>query len=347
MSTHSHRCDVAIVGGGPAGIAAAEALVAGGARVALFDKSDRPGGKACGGGLTGAAFSRAVICPQSPPPFGRRFDALEVRSPLGRFCAENGGPLMVVIDRPSWQAQKLEALADAGCALHLGERVEGFSEDGIVTKCGGYTAPYVIGADGASSRVRRHLGLGAGPSIRALQMIVPPESAARINPDVPTVWFCARGMGLGYAWSFPDADGNLRLGMGADSRTTDGAALRRAFANWLLEVGSVRGSMRGGTIRCGYAGHRFGRFRLAGDAAGLASPLTGEGIAQALESGAEVAREILEPGYASQAISRLATRHRRTHDVVAQPGLGAMLFSLAPFLLRSKAVREASLERYA
>jgi flavin-dependent dehydrogenase len=339
--------DVAVVGAGPAGIAAADALIAGGARVALFDRHARPGGKACGGGLTGAAFARAGVAPNSPPAYGRRFDALEVRSPLGRFRAQNGGPLIVVIDRIAWQAERLEALAERGCALHLDERVVGFPQGAIATERAGYRCGHVIGADGASSRVRRHLGLDPGPGIRAVQTIAAPEAAPGVPPDVPIVWFCARGMGLGYAWSFPAADGTLRLGMGADAATTSAARLRRAFGDWLRERGAPCGRMRAATIRCGYAGHRFGRYRLAGDAAGLASPLTGEGIAQALESGAEVAREILEPSYRSEPMSRLAARHRRTRDVVATPHLGAVLFALAPHLLRSSAVREAAFRRYA
>ena len=82
------------------------------------------------------------------------------------------------------------------------------------------------------------------------------------------------------------------------------------------------------------------------DAAGLASPVTGEGIAQALISGAEVAREITEPGYRSGKIATLAARHRRTHDTLAQPLVCRALYGLSPWLLGLKAVRERTLARY-
>lgn len=339
--------DAVVVGGGPAGIAAAEALVAGGARVALIDRHARPGGKACGGGLTRASFARAGVDPGEPPGYGRSFDALEVRSPLGRFRARCGAALVVVVDRPAWQAERLAALADGGCRLLLGERVRAVTAGGVETDRSRYACGHVIGADGAASRVRRSLGLGPGPCIRAVQAIVPEGGAPGVDPGVPTVWFGAPGLGLGYAWSFPAPDGSLRLGMGADARTTGAGRLRAAFLDWLGGLGATPAAPGAGTIRCGYAGHRFGRTRLAGDAAGLASPVTGEGIAQALESGAEVAREILEPGYLSAAIPKLAARHRRTRDLLAVPGIGPALLALSPLLLRIPAVRSAALERYA
>ena len=64
-------------------------------------------------------------------------------------------------------------------------------------------------------------------------------------------------------------------------------------------------------------------------------------------SGAEVAREILEPGYRSSVLEALAARHRRTHQLLAAPFIGAALFALAPPLLGIPAIREAALRRYA
>jgi len=347
-SLHS-TCDVAVVGAGPAGIAAAEALVAGGAKVVLIDKHARPGGKACGGGLTALAWERAHVDPAEPTPLGRAFAALEVHSPLGRRRLGAGGPIIVVVDRTAWQAQRIARLEERGALVRLGERAVGLDERGVVTERGRIDCGHVVGADGASSRVRRLLGLEPGPGVRALQIEIAPSQAPGVDPSIPAVWFDPRRLGLGYAWAFPTADGAIRLGAGADARSVSAERLKRGFFDWLAAVGLAASGVElaSGTIRCGYAGHRFGRVRLAGDAAGLASPVTGEGISQALASGEEAAREILEPGYRSPIIEALAVRHRRTHELLAVPYLGAALFALAPPLLGIRAIREAALRRYA
>jgi geranylgeranyl reductase len=349
MSNTPSPCDVVVVGAGPAGLAAAEALVAGGARVAVLDRHARPGGKACGGGLTASAWERAHVDPASPPPYGKTCDALDVHSPLGHRRLGPGGPLMVVVDRRAWQAALLARLAAAGALLRLGERVTGLEQRGVVTERGRLACGAIVAADGASSRLRRLAGLEPGPGIRALQISVAPAQAPGVDPDVPAVWFDPRRLGLGYAWAFPTADGSIRLGAGADARSASAERLARGFREWLAAIGvdAGRAAVASGTIRCGYAGHRFGRLRLAGDAAGLASPVTGEGIAQALASGAEVAREILEPGYRSPILEALAARHRRTRELLSTPFLGAALFAIAPPLLGIRAVREAALRRYA
>ena len=72
MRVGPSTCDVVVVGAGPSGIAAAETLAAGGARVVLIDRHARPGGKACGGGLTAVAWERAHVDPAAPPAYGRR-----------------------------------------------------------------------------------------------------------------------------------------------------------------------------------------------------------------------------------------------------------------------------------
>ena len=58
-----------------------------------------------------------------------------------------------------------------------------------------------------------------------------------------------------------------------------------------------------------YQGHQFGNIFLIGDAAGLASGLTGEGILPAIISGEEIAKLIINPGYASNKLTNLIKNH--------------------------------------
>jgi geranylgeranyl reductase len=242
---------------------------------------------------------------------------------------------IVTVDRVRLAQQKLEELRDLGVEVRLGETARPM----------GYEA--VIACDGASSRTRRGLGLPSASGIAALQRRYTQAQAmaAGLPFDRAIVWFEPKAWGCGYAWSFP-APGEVRLGCGVPMSHRRG--LRRRFEEFVASLGlSAQGSrLEAGLVGTRYCGHRFGRIRLAGDAAGLASPLTGEGIYQALVSGAEVAREILEPGYLSPVIPELSTLHRRTVRALDQGGAASILYPMAPALLSLGLIARLTASRY-
>lgn len=310
----------------------------------LLDRHARPGGKACGGGVTREGWALGGLGGGGQYAFA----LLEVRSPLGSRVIDAGVPFVEIVDRIAWQGRLIEEASAAGCEVRLGERLLGF-EDGIARmETETVRADFLVGADGAASRVRRRLGIPSGAKVIAMQVTLSRDAAERagLPPDRPAVFFDPARFESGYGWSFPAPDG-IRLGCGAPSSAIGPGRLREAFRRWLADLGVAarRAEEAAGTIGCGYVGHRFGRVRLAGDAAGLASPVTGEGIGQALVSGAEVAREILEDGYRSEIIPALAKRHRRTAGVLATL-VGSMLFRLAPAILSIPSVRVEAVRRY-
>ena len=355
--TRSSPVDVLIVGAGPAGTAAASFLARSGAVVALIDRDTTPGGKACGGGLTRSSWPLAGVDPHALKPYATAYHKLVVKTRFGtvavRDTAANDdgahGPLMVTVDRKAWTGERLEQLRDLGVQVRLGERLIGFDRSSVTTNLGRYRLGIMVGADGASSRVRRRLGLESGLKMRALQIRVPPPLAVESAGAVidPTIWFDTPLFGSGYAWAFP-APGELRLGCGASAEALSGGELKKAFRKWLSTIGVAAdsGRLEAGNIGCGYRGHRFGRIYLAGDAAGLASPVTGEGIGGALISGAEVAREIVDPTYRSASIAALVSKHRRTHDVLVHRNICGPLYAMTTCLLRIPRVQKAAFNRY-
>ena len=71
-----------------------------------------------------------------------------------------------------------------------------------------------------------------------------------------------------------------------------------------------------GLINFDYRGWRFGNKMLIGDAAGLASGLTGEGMYSALVSGETAARVILDPEYDCHALQQLIKKQQKHQQIV-------------------------------
>jgi len=304
----------------------------------MIEKRSTPGVKACGGGLTARAMRHLVDVRGTP------YSCLTVHSGLWTTGISSRTPFMWTAERMQWQRQWLDDLRDDGVAVLNETRFSRFEGEGIVTDSGSIRFGHIVGADGAVSRVRRCLGLPPAVGVVALQLR---EVNAGGVFDVPHVWFSPREFGAGYAWAFPH-EGGTRIGLGVPTLTHSSADLKRLFFRFVkrLSISSGNGVLESGSIGCRYCGHRFGRVFLAGDAAGLASPVTGEGIAQALVSGEEVAREIVDSSYRSKIIGALSIAHRRTFDTLANPLSGFIAYEAAALFLKNRWLAEKALSRF-
>lgn len=87
-----------------------------------------------------------------------------------------------------------------------------------------------------------------------------------------------------------------------------------------------------------YKGIYFNNVFLVGDAAGLVSPFTGEGIYQALILGEDVAKTILDPSYVSDKMPAIRHKHTRHHELInlmiKSGAFKSFLFSLGQQLFK-------------
>jgi len=283
----AERYDVVVVGLGPAGACAAAQAAARGCRVLAVDRKRRPG--------------RPVQCAEFVPAMAgaeARRCADSVRQSIHAMMTfiEDGAPDAkadfsgYMLDRATFDAALVDAAVRAGARCVSGTAVRSIAPDGRVELADGKRAiaPVIIGADGPRSVAGRRIGQVNRELIETRQLTVP----LRQRHEATDIFLSASIPG-GYGWLFPKQD-VAHVGAGVDAahraRLKDIVAGLHAALVSNGRVGTKVLARTGGAIPAGGMLVPHGRIGetlvlLAGDAAGLANPVTGAGIPAAVYSG--------------------------------------------------------------
>lgn len=303
--------DVFVVGGGPSGAVAAEDLARAGKSVALLDRAGRI--KPCGGAIPPRAIKDFGIADEQ---IVAKITTARMISPTGRMVdipIENG--YVGMVDREHFDEYLRDRAGKAGAERLTGTFVR-IERDGAGThvvwreKATGEerrsATKLVIGADGARSVVARAEVPGGStiPYVIAYHEIIKaPEPSPDYDPDRCDVIYDGRISPDFYGWVFPHG-GQASVGMGTG---LDGVDLKKATA----DLRAASGLTDCETIRKEGAPiplkplDRWDNGRdvvLAGDAAGVVAPSSGEGIFYAMAGGrvaATAAQAALASGRAS------------------------------------------------
>jgi geranylgeranyl reductase family protein len=279
--------DVLVVGLGPAGATAAAAAARRGCRVIALDRRREPGQP-----VQCAEFVPALLAVE------REVLAGSVRQPIASMATfvEDDPPDLKpdfpghILDRAAFDAALIAAAARAGAEIRLGQAVRRVARDGTVILASGarLRARVLVGADGPRSVAGRAIGSVNTALVETRQISVPLR-AAHAATDI----FLSARIPGGYGWLFPKG-GRANLGAGVDPayrarlKPIVAALHERLAAEG--RVGREVLGLTGGAIPVGGMLRPRGvlgetEVLLAGDAAGLANPVTGAGIAAAVHSG--------------------------------------------------------------
>jgi len=283
--------DVAVIGGGPAGLAAASASAAAGARTVVLERAEHPRYKTCGGGLLGV--SRATVADQITLPVKDEIRSVTFTLKGGQeFTRTDAAPLLTMVMRDEFDAALVGRAEGNGAVVRQRAQVRSIEQgDGRATARladgTSVTATVLVGADGSSGVTARHVGAQFAQVDLGLELeIAVPEAverrwAGRILLD----WGEIPGS---YGWVFPKGD---RLTVGVIAARGQGDATKAYLREFVGRLGldgyqAVRDSGHLTRCRTEESPLRRGSVIVAGDAAGLLEPWTREGISFALRSGA-------------------------------------------------------------
>ncbi len=279
--------DVVIVGAGPSGSTAAYLLSKMGFKILLLDMRSFPRSKPCGGGITlkAARLLEELGLPLEPV---EAFHRDVVVAGFGREITVSTSPgefAIALVRRDLFDHRLLESAIGAG-AEFIRAKVSAVkvSDSGVKLIGPGEEARLVIGADGANSVVALTSGVRSG--WRREDVILAFEGNA---PLQDRLIFMVDAAPYGYGWIFPRRkDSNAGVG-GMSEKSREIMEAFREFSSRF----NVR--MNGSwIIPAGGHGKPIAKDRvlLVGDAAGLADPLTGEGLYYAFRSSLEASRAL-------------------------------------------------------
>jgi len=289
--------DTIVAGAGPAGSTAARLLAQHGARVLLLDRARFPRDKPCGGGVTLRAAQQSGL--DLSPVVERTVNEVRVSFRLGPpFARSWPEPLSYMTQRRRLDAFLVEQAAAAGVDFRDGVAARDIDVTGtaVAVRANGdtYQGRTLVGADGANGVVAGALGLAT-----AGEVAVALEGNVSLDGRLAERWGHAIALDFGgtpggYGWLFPKGD---HVNVGVGGWRWIGPSLRERVAALCRHLGLDEAQL------WGLRGHHLpmrapgapivrGPALLAGDAAGLVDPLSGEGIDAAFASGRLAAEAI-------------------------------------------------------
>jgi len=324
------RCDVLIIGAGPAGSAAARILSREGVDVVLVDQRTFPRDKVCGDGLISDSLHALSVLGLDQDVRREAWYGSELRlySPDGTHVSLHGE--FACLPRERLDAILLDAAVAAGARFVHGAGRTPLLDGGRV-----------VGASVTAERVERPIRarvtiLAAGANLTTLKAFGVPgpmkpeavagrayfQAPATLGSEIEHLVIAyQRDWCPGYGWIFPAPGRRFNIGVGLFGATATRGGLHQFFdffcrtfppATRLLAGATCVRPFRGAPVRSGLEQSSFGRPGLlaVGESVATTYSATGEGIGKAMESGILAAEMAIDALRGERPIDRLEDHYR-------------------------------------
>lgn len=336
--------DVIIVGAGPAGLSCAEITAKHGTSTLVLERKKSIGEKVCAGGITWNGLINKLNDISE-----RSFSTQHIYTKKQKFCVSEDNPIIATVNRETLGQLMAANATEAGATIRTNCQVTSI-DNGIVTFLDRDTGTSeqarfnnLVGADGSSSTVRKYLGIPVTDFGIGINYMVDgnfPSMQWHLNSSL---------FGSGYAWIFPHRE-RASIGAYADAKSVTAQFLKKSLLQWAQtnRIDISTSTLTAERINYDYKGYRFDNIYLIGDAAGLASALTGEGIYPAMVSGETVGREICEVNNPEKDFRKLLKNHK-THMIMAKiarthPTISTVLSELVCYGLKKNFIDSRAAE---
>lgn len=291
------KYDVVIVGAGPAGLKAAEVLAKNKKKVLVLEKNKSIGPKVCAGGITEGDL-KYIPKKLMEREFDSFFIVSKNKTRIKYKC--------YTLERKKLGQYQLKKAKKAGAIIKTNSFVKKIKRNSVIANDKEYFFDYLIGADGSNSAVRKYLGIKSeiiGLAVQYKLNKTASDLEVHYNPKKYRFW-CS--------WVFPHKNYTY-IGTGAALIFKETKHIRKTLDNFAKQYNfNIKNAkFEAALINADYKGFKFKNIFLVGDAAGLANLFTGEGIYQALVSGEEIAKKIINPKYEPKKLRRIIEKNKK------------------------------------
>ena len=309
INNPSNIFDTIVIGSGPAGSSAAYFLAAHKANVLVLEKNYLPRYKTCGGGIVNRVKSLLPIDFNNISEVNCNYSEIYAHNSKLKFITQRDHPIIMMTMREKFDYHILSLALKAGAQLKEGTEVVDIKINNefveVKTKDSAFYGRFVILSSGATGINNNKLGTETkNIKLPALEYEVFVDNndyerfskSARFDFDI---------FPHGYGWVFPKKD-HLSIGViNIKRKQKDLNNIINNYFNLLGIKNVIKSERHGYYVPLNYKGTQFAKDRiiLTGDAAGLADPVTGEGISHAIESGKIAAEALIESEFNVSTVS--------------------------------------------
>lgn len=281
--------DVIVVGAGPAGSVTAAAVAQAGYRVLVLEKNS-----SCRSPCAG--YISRTINMDVPDVSAVQSGIIRMRTYFPDLSFHDFGLNGFVVDRQRFDTALAMRAKDSGADIKWGSPLTGISSHEVKFRNGIAGGRIIVGADGVFSKTASLLGL------RQQRFAVCAQYHMRGIEPLPgtcEIFFNADYAPGGYVWIYPTGEGSAKVGAGI----TGGIKSPREYLEDFISNSPVAKRLDGikteyitGALPIGGLRERlcFGNVLLAGDSAGMADPVTGAGINNAMLAGEIAGKTIIK-----------------------------------------------------